>query len=83
MDSTYKELRVFFTFLTAHSFFSLRISCLILSFASVVARMELMLLRSANTSTMRWVANGTCQATIIPASICVMVIAEMCVFKSK
>lgn len=82
MDSTYKDLRVF-TLLTAHPFSSIRISCLLLSFASVVAKMDLMLLHSASTSTMRWVACGICQATIIPASMNVMVTAEMCVSNSK
>jgi hypothetical protein len=72
-----------FIFLTPYIFASARISCLILNFASAVARMDLTLLHSASTSMMRWVAIGTCPATMIQDSISVMVIAERCVPNCK
>ena len=68
-----------FIFLTPYVFASARISCLILNFASAVARMDLTLLHSASTSMMRWVAIGICPATMIQDSISVTVIAERCV----
>jgi len=61
---------------SSKSYTSGQISCLLLNFASAVARMDLTLLHSANISMMRWVAIGTCPATIIRDSISVMVIAE-------
>ena len=72
-----------YIFLTPYVFASARISCLLLNFASAVARMDLTLLLSASTSMMRWVAIGTCPATIIRDSISVMVIAERCVPNRK
>ena len=55
-----------------------RISLLPTSFVSVVARTHPKRLRSATTSTMRWVASGTCLAIIIPVSTNVKGTLERC-----